>query len=440
MDRTPKNFVSVVIQYRLGAFGFMAGPDIAAHGVLNAGMLDQTLALQWVQRYIHLFGGDPSRVTIAGESAGAGSVILHSTAYGGTVGTSLWQSGYAASTYLPPEYPPTHPQSNLVYNTFVEQAGCNGAKDKYACLQSKDTLTLQKANYQLAFHAAPYGLYGYAPVIDGDFIRTRTSVQLAEKRVNGKHIMVGTAANEGVGFTPFNLTTQAATMQYLHSILPGFSAADVATVLAHYPLDTEGEPDSPSAPQPRKFATDGVHSPSALNTSSWATGEQQRADNILAELVFVCPRYWLADAFSAKGSHGRTTAHSFQWSVIPATHASTEALFVGPQPPFVASETVRTFVDALTSLITKGDPGCIGSNKTIHWPQWEAGGSRFLNLNQTGGVVQSIEVIPGTGFEVDAYVGNGLEGNVAAFDGDAWEGGRGKRCDFWREMSAKVPY
>ena len=74
----------------MGAFGFLASDEVHRNGVVNAGILDQHFALQWVQAYIELFGGDPDQVTISGESAGAGSVMLLDIAYGGTLGTSLF--------------------------------------------------------------------------------------------------------------------------------------------------------------------------------------------------------------------------------------------------------------------------------------------------------------------------------------------------------------
>jgi len=69
--------------------------------VPNAGIHDQHFALGWVQAHISKFGGDPSRVTIAGESAGGGSVMLLSMANGGTDGTKLFSGIIADSPYLP---------------------------------------------------------------------------------------------------------------------------------------------------------------------------------------------------------------------------------------------------------------------------------------------------------------------------------------------------
>lgn len=70
------------------------------YGAPNAGILDQTFALQWVQRYIGLFGGNASQVTISGLSAGAGSVMLQSMAFSGQLGESLFTNVRPACVIL----------------------------------------------------------------------------------------------------------------------------------------------------------------------------------------------------------------------------------------------------------------------------------------------------------------------------------------------------
>lgn len=83
INTNDNGFIVVEMQYRLGAFGFLASSDIGANGALNVGLLDQRFAIEWVQKHITKFGGDPNRVTIAGESSGAGSVMFHAMAHGG---------------------------------------------------------------------------------------------------------------------------------------------------------------------------------------------------------------------------------------------------------------------------------------------------------------------------------------------------------------------
>ncbi len=77
-----KGIVVVTVNYRLGALGFLAHPDLFAESPeapSNFGMLDQLAGLKWVNRNIASFGGDPANITIAGQSAGGGSVLNHLT-------------------------------------------------------------------------------------------------------------------------------------------------------------------------------------------------------------------------------------------------------------------------------------------------------------------------------------------------------------------------
>ncbi len=73
-----KGAVVVTLNYRLGVFGFFSYPELTREsdrqGAANFGVMDSIAALQWVQKNIAAFGGDPKRVTIFGESAGAGAV------------------------------------------------------------------------------------------------------------------------------------------------------------------------------------------------------------------------------------------------------------------------------------------------------------------------------------------------------------------------------
>jgi carboxylesterase type B len=75
--------IGVSINYRLSAFGFLSGGEASAAGISNNGIRDQRLALEWLQENIAAFGGSPKKVTIFGESAGAGSSTLHVLAYNG---------------------------------------------------------------------------------------------------------------------------------------------------------------------------------------------------------------------------------------------------------------------------------------------------------------------------------------------------------------------
>jgi carboxylesterase type B len=183
-------FIYVGIQYRLGAFGFLSSEDIHENGVPNAGLHDMQYALRWVQDQIHKVGGDPKRVTIAGESAGGGGVMHMTIANGGTDGTKYFTNAIVASPFLPMQWNYNDPVPTLSYNNFVELAGCSGQTNEFACLQAADTLTLQNAS-AIQSGSVEFGYYGFVPVTDGKFIQNRPSVQLLSGRVNGLRLLSG---------------------------------------------------------------------------------------------------------------------------------------------------------------------------------------------------------------------------------------------------------
>jgi para-nitrobenzyl esterase len=99
-----RGVVVVSINYRLGVLGYLAHPELSAESPDrvsgNYGLLDQIAALEWVKRNIAAFGGDPASVTIAGESAGALSVmyLMASPSARGLFSKAIAQSGYMIST------------------------------------------------------------------------------------------------------------------------------------------------------------------------------------------------------------------------------------------------------------------------------------------------------------------------------------------------------
>ncbi|QDZ24918.1 type B carboxylesterase [Chloropicon primus] len=118
--------ILVTMNYRLGAFGFLEYGDIEG----NYGFQDQILSLQWVRDNIESFGGDNTRVTLGGESAGAVSVMCHMAA---PHSQGLFSKAIIESS--PIALPFTTPKNNRFYNKFVAESGCSDGAGFLSCMR-----------------------------------------------------------------------------------------------------------------------------------------------------------------------------------------------------------------------------------------------------------------------------------------------------------------
>ena len=321
-------FIAVSMNYRLGAFGFLSSDEVYRNGVVNAGILDQQLALQWVQQYIHLFGGDHRQVTIFGESAGAGSVMLHDIAYGGTLGTQLFKNSITSSPYLAFQYGYKDWQPSQAYYAFASAAGCdtknaylhngpfrnNESKPIFQCLVEADSATLMKAG-DVVSQSGTWGTFAFLPVTDGKLIQDRPSKALKEGRINGVNHLAGANALEGASWVPPNtISTIDDLVHWLEVVLPDFSNNDIAKVLNYYPLNNASVD-----PNALLWSTNGINPPTTINQSIAATGQYERAIAIYGETTFICPSYWLAEAYSDNGYGGNGWKYQFS---IPNAYVS----------------------------------------------------------------------------------------------------------------------
>ncbi|KAL2826715.1 Alpha/Beta hydrolase protein [Aspergillus cavernicola] len=452
MNTNDNQFITVEIQYRLGAFGYLSSEEVKSRGHTNVGLLDQRFALEWVQKHIVRFGGDPSRVTIGGESSGAGSAMLQALAYGGEE-FDLFRNVIAASPYSPPIYQYNDQEPTRYYDYFAELAGCgSGAvNNTFDCLVDAPTEVLQNASGIVSMSGDLFGSFAFSPVVDEDFITTRPSQQLLHGYVSGQRILVGNNANDGVPLSDPNVTDHDALNRHIARMFPRFTGDE--TALLNHVYQTQFS--QPTNDHPR-FDTLGDSGPTALNQSEMATGLQQTAFNIYAETTFSCPAQWLAEAFS----YGPRRAWKYQYSVTPAYHgADLQATFPTEEGTWPSSDFNHAFHKMWGNFIIHETPVISISeatgnksnatvpvdcrhhgkndNDNIRWPSFRLDQQWQIDLNTTGGTVRHHVVTPSLSYYLRE--GDGVVNTFRLGDAYSWEGGRGHRCAFWRGVSASVP-
>lgn len=240
--------IVVTINYRLGVLGFLAHPALGPPGeVGNYGLVDQQAALRWVRDNISRFGGDPGKVTVAGQSAGGMSVCDHLVAPGsrGLFDAAIIQSA-------PCQAQASLPVAQVRSLDYAAEVGCADPEFAAACLRALPVGKLRKPLWFI--NIGDKELIG--PVTGTAALPVDPVTGFEEGRAAQVPIMIGTTRDEFTLFVALEYLREG--KSYTESDYPGLLAAtfggDSAAVAEQYPLaDFDSVPLAYSA-----AVTDGV--------------------------------------------------------------------------------------------------------------------------------------------------------------------------------------
>jgi len=295
--------IAVSINYRLSFLGFPGGKQSIDSGITNLGLKDQRIALHWVHENINAFGGDPEKVTIWGESAGAISVADQLIAFGGK-DEGLFRGAIMVSGFTTGINPGLASDTQKGYDAIVANANCTNAISTLECLRTAPL----SAIYPFENTAGTW-----RPVIDGDIIRRAPFYELVNGNVVRVPILLGENSDEGLFLSwtlaPFvnGFNTTSDVVNSMRFAFPGLRNTTIDAILATYPEEGPAPPYSVPIDYPWC---------AAMAQAKLPCGNQyRRAAAFLGDIVFHSGRRLMADAWDKFG----LDAYSFRFDTAPTT-------------------------------------------------------------------------------------------------------------------------
>lgn len=358
-----KGMVVVTVNYRLNIFGFMAHPELSEEAPYNAsgnyGLLDQQKSLEWVQANIAAFGGDPNKVTIAGESAGSISVSVQmaSPLSKDLINGAIGESGASIHPTLAPVSLEEAEKTGI---DFAEQIGASSLADLRA--MSTDSIFML---YQNA------GRFGFPTVIDNYFLPKSLPEIFEAKEQAQVPLLVGWNSAEipGMGVMQGLENTPENFIKKVKEIYP----EDNEEVLKLYPHNTSEEVKYSAT----KLASDRFI---VYSTWKWFDLHRKNSDAPVYRYLYSKLRPELKDQSKQPGLAGGTQEKDENTPEAPkaigAPHAAEIEYFMGnldriedyawTDDDYKVSETIQEY---LANFIKTGNPNTESLPK---WPKAEA--------------------------------------------------------------------
>jgi triacylglycerol lipase len=394
LSHSAEPFLAISFNYRLGALGFLNSSFTAEKGLLNLGLHDQILLLEWVQANAAAFGGDPKTVTLVGLSAGAHSIghhILNINEKRQLFHRAVIESGAATSRA-------THRPDSTLHETqfkkFLFILGLSpDSPDLLAELRSAPIEKIIEAQNSVFGEYNPSVRWAWQPVIDSDII---SRVPLEGWRSGEYHdvpILTGFNHNEGARYVPRMMETSQEFRVFFKELLPQLSDEQLKRLEELYP-DPELYPE---AADKRDLEALGIGKQYARVEKAY--GHYAYVNPVRQTAKLNKEKTWVYH-WALKGS-----------AVFGANHADQMWYEMMAPTKIVISKTheeiARAFNRAVTRFVGHGDPGC----------DWRVFGERGETM------------IFGQGN--DEALGGEEKGVVTELAVDGWGE---EECKFWAEV------
>ena len=325
---------------QVGAFGFLAGPSVQADGNANTGILDQRLALQWIQDNIHLLGGSKDRVTILGESAGGASCMHHLTAYATLNGPALFSRAIIQSPASNPKAGARQQEDTAL--EFLKLLNVSSFEEARKLPES----ALIAANAkQIA--ASGYGNFAYGNAQDDAFAPDLPPRML----VQGTHfkeieVMIGHNANEGLSLVdPAFQNSTGQETEDLFKKLVQLHFSDISS-------------------QTLDYVTQDLYPP-IYDGSHGYTDAVQRVANYIGEAILT------NTANSISRAYGKNS-YAYEYAIGSGLHAADVpyTFFNGPSTSVEAPDKALDLQELLTSFAMHGVPT---AKNVSSFPRYQTG-------------------------------------------------------------------
>ncbi|KAH9930418.1 carotenoid ester lipase precursor [Epithele typhae] len=340
-----KPIIFVSMNYRLNGFGFLGGREVQEAGVGNLGLHDQREALRWIQKYIRKFGGDPTKVTIWGESAGGEGVAMQMLANDGD-SEGLFRGAWmeSGSTTFTGDFAQDL-QPN--FDTIVQNTGCANQMNKLMCLRSVDVNTLVQAISDtegfLSFSAiaSPYA----AVRADGKFVKKPPQKLVLSGSIANVPFVLGSNQDEGTLFSvsSLNLTTEAQAQAYIHgNYYSKIPQAKIAELFRLYPAD-------PAAGSPFRTGHNFTITPVYKQISAFQ-----------GDLLVNSPRRFLLNRRGEKQGAWTFLSERSKIPGLGAAHTTEVPIIYGG----------GDLTDYLIRFVNDLDPNGAENSSAMYWPKW----------------------------------------------------------------------